>query len=62
MSDKLEIGIASLEAFKARTLAIAQVQYKPRKDEPRTWCQSPDVLAKLHSPENRGLLALIADR
>ncbi|MGH8787225.1 MAG: helix-turn-helix domain-containing protein [Cupriavidus necator] len=61
MSGNLKIGIASLEDFKARTMAIARGKFKPGKDEPKVWFQSLDVLAKVLSPANRQLLALIAE-
>lgn len=57
---RLKIGIASLEDYKARTLAIARGQYKPGPDEPKVWFQSLDVLAKVLSPANRDLLRLIS--
>ncbi|BDB29246.1 transcriptional regulator (plasmid) [Cupriavidus sp. P-10] len=57
---RLKIGIASLEDYKARTIAIARGQYKPGPDEPKVWFQSLDVLAKVLSPANRELLTLIS--
>lgn len=56
---RLKIGIAPIEDYKARTLAIARGQYKPGPDEPKVWFQSLDVLAKILSPVNRELLKLI---
>ncbi|QEZ43196.1 helix-turn-helix domain-containing protein [Cupriavidus oxalaticus] len=61
MTRKLKIGIASLEDFRARTMAIARGELKPGKNEPKVWFQSLDVLAKVLSPANRHLLALIAE-
>lgn len=56
----LKIGIASLEQYKARTLAIAKGEYRPRAGEPKVWFQSMESLAQVLSDKNRALLALIA--
>jgi len=56
----LRIGIATYEQFKARTIAIAKGEYKPRRDEPKLWFTSLESVAKLLSPKNRALLKLIA--
>lgn len=56
----LKIGIASLEQYKARTLAIAQGKHVPAKDEPKVWFPSLESLAKVLSDKNRALLAMIA--
>src|SRR5579871_6403554 len=57
----LKIGIATLEQFKARTIAIAKGQYKVRPDDPKLWFTSLESVAKLLSPNNRALLKLIAE-
>jgi predicted transcriptional regulator len=36
----LKVGIASLEQYKARTVAITRGDYKPSPDEPKVWFQS----------------------
>lgn len=56
----LKVGIASIEEYKARTIAIARGEYTPSPDEPKVWFQSLDTLAKVLSKNNRELLALIA--
>ncbi|WP_233237302.1 MarR family transcriptional regulator [Bordetella sp. LUAb4] len=56
----LKVGIASLEQYKARTLAIARGEYVPKPGEPKIWFQSIDSLAQVLSDKNRALLALIA--
>ena len=56
----LRIGIASYEAMKARTVAIARGEYKPKKDEPKVWFSSMESVAKVLSDKNRALLSLIA--
>ena len=56
----LEIGIASYDQMKARTLAIARGEHMPAKDEPKVWFTSIESFAKLLSEHNRHLLGLIA--
>ncbi|ARP96754.1 HVO_A0114 family putative DNA-binding protein [Bordetella genomosp. 13] len=57
----LKVGIASLEQYKARTLAIARGEYTPQPDEPKVWFQSIESLSQVLSERNRALLALIAE-
>jgi predicted transcriptional regulator len=45
----LKIGIATLQEYKARTIAIAKGEHKPAGDEPKLWFQSLDTLAKVLS-------------
>jgi predicted transcriptional regulator len=56
----LRIGIAGYEQMKARTMAIARGERRPRKDEPTVWFTSVDSFAKVLSARNRELLELIA--
>ena len=56
----LEIGIASYDQMKARTLAIARGEHTPAKGEPKVWFTSIESFAKLLSEHNRHLLELIA--
>src|SRR6202453_87449 len=56
----LKIGIATLEQFRDRTIAIAKGKHIPRPDEPKIWFTSLESFAKLLSPKNRALLKLIA--
>ncbi len=56
----LKIGIATLEQFRDRTIAIAKGEYKPRHGEPKIWFTSLESFARLLSPKNRALLKLIA--
>jgi predicted transcriptional regulator len=58
----LKVGIAPLEQFKARTMAIARGEYKPSPDEPKIWFSSPESLAQVLSERNQALLALITKR
>ena len=57
----LKVGIASYKAMKARTLAIAKGELKPKASDPKVWFTSPESFAKLLSNRNRALLAVIAD-
>ena len=57
----LNVGIASYEAMKARTLAITNGELKPKANDPKVWFTSPESFAKLLSNRNRSLLAVIAD-
>lgn len=56
----LKVGIAPMEQFKARTMAIARGEYKPSPDEPKIWFSSPESFAQVLSGKNQALLALIA--
>ena len=55
----LKVGIASREAYKKRTLAIAKGEYVPAKDEPKVWFESLGTLSQVLSDQNRDLLKLI---
>jgi predicted transcriptional regulator len=57
----LKLGIASVEQYKARTMAIARGEYVPAADEPKVWFQSLETLAQVLSVKNRALLAVIAE-
>jgi predicted transcriptional regulator len=56
----LKIGIASYEKMKARTMAIARGELKPKPNEPKVWFTSTESFAKVLSNKNRALLAVIA--
>jgi predicted transcriptional regulator len=57
----LKVGIASYDAMKARTTAIAKGKLKPKASDPKVWFTSPESFAKLLSNRNRALLAVIVD-
>ncbi|MDP1815221.1 MAG: hypothetical protein Q8K92_12300, partial [Leadbetterella sp.] len=59
-SKTLTIGIASFNAYKARTLSIARGEYKPGKDEPKIWFSSIESFAQILSTKNQRLLEIIA--
>ncbi len=56
----LKVGIASYDEMKARTMAIARGELKPKTSEPRVWFTSTESFAKVLSNKNRALLAMIA--
>ena len=55
----LRIGIAGYDRMKAHTMAIAQGEHKPGRDEPKVWFTSIESFAKVLSQRNRELLAMI---
>src|ERR1017187_6444261 len=55
----LRIGIASYEEMKARTLAIARGELKPKPTDPKVWFPSTESLVRVLSDKNRLLLATI---
>lgn len=55
----LRIGIASREAMKARTLAVARGKRKVGPDEPKVWFSSMESLAQVLSSRNTLLLEII---
>ncbi|MFQ5671937.1 MAG: helix-turn-helix domain-containing protein [Nitrospinales bacterium] len=55
----LKIGIAGYDEMKARTLAIARGDHKPKRGEPKVWFTSMESFAKVLSDRNRSLLDLI---
>ena len=57
----MKIGIASYEAFKARTIAIARGGVTPGAEEPKVWFPSTESFARVLSQKNRALLAMIAE-
>jgi predicted transcriptional regulator len=57
----LKVGIASQEAYKKRTIAIAKGEYVPAKDEPKVWFESLATLSQVLSDQNRDLLKLILE-
>lgn len=57
----MRIGIASYDAFKARTMAIARGEVTPGADEPKVWFPSTESFARVLSQRNRALLATIAE-
>ena len=57
----LKIGILAYEDMKARTLAIARGELKPKSTDPKVWFPSAESLVRVLSNKNRLLLATIRD-
>jgi predicted transcriptional regulator len=57
----LNVGIASYEDMKKRTMAIASGEYKPKRGEPKVWFPSLEAFAGVLSANNRELLQIIVD-
>lgn len=55
------IGIMPQEKIRARMLAIARGEYKPKSGEPKVWFTSMKSLAEVLSDENRALLKVITE-
>ena len=55
----IRIGILPQEAIRARMLAIARGELKPRPSDPKVWFTSMRSLAEVLSDENRALLRVI---
>ena len=62
MRQSVKIGITSYANIKARTIAIAKGEYKPRPGEPKLWLTSFKSLASALSVENQELLKLIREQ
>lgn len=56
----LKVGIATIEQYKARTIAIARGEYVPSPNDPKVWFQSLESLARVLSDKNRLLLTQMA--
>ncbi len=55
----IRIGIMPQEAIRARMLAIARGELRPRPSDPKVWFTSMRSLAEVLSDENRALLRVI---
>ena len=55
------IGVMSQEQIRARTIAIAKGEYKPRAGEPKIWFTSMKSVAEVLSDQNRALLKVIRE-
>lgn len=53
------IGLMPQDKIRARMLAIAKGEYKPKSSEPKIWFTSMKSLAEVLSDENRALLKVI---
>ncbi len=57
----LKIGIATYDEMKARTIAIAKGEHKPKRGEPKVWFTSMESFARILSDRNRELLDLMIE-
>ncbi|MDN5937457.1 MAG: hypothetical protein L0H83_02215 [Salinisphaera sp.] len=57
----IKIGIMPQDQIRARALAIARGEIKPRPGDPRIWFTSMKSLAEILSDDNRALLKVIRD-
>ena len=55
----IKIGIAPQEKIRARMLAIAKGELKPKSTDPKIWFTSMRSLSQVLSDENRALLEVI---
>ena len=55
------IGVMSQEQIRARTIAIAKGEYKPKPGEPKIWFTSMKSVAEVLSDQNRALLKVIRE-
>jgi predicted transcriptional regulator len=55
------IGVMSQEQIRARTIAIAKGEYKPKPVEPKIWFTSMKSVAEVLSDQNRALLKVIRE-
>jgi predicted transcriptional regulator len=55
----ITIGILPQSEMRARTLAIAKGEFKPKAGDPKIWFTSMRSLAEVLSDENRALLKVI---
>lgn len=58
----MKIGIISWDDYKARNLAIARGELKPKSTDPKVWMPSMETAAKVLSEENIELLRAIQQR
>lgn len=58
----MKVGIMSRNEYKARTLAIARGEYKPKKNDPKIWFESLQAMSQVLSNENQDLLKTIIEQ
>lgn len=56
----IKVGIASLEDYRARTMAIARGELTPSPDDPKIWFPSTESFARVLTEKNRDLLRTIS--
>lgn len=58
---RVVIGVMPQKQIRARALAIARGEYKPKSGEPRIWFTSMKSVAEVLSDSNRALLKVIRE-
>jgi predicted transcriptional regulator len=58
---KIVIGVMPQKQIRARALAIARGDYKPKPSEPKVWFTSMKSVAEVLSDSNRALLRVIRE-
>lgn len=58
---KIVIGVMPQKQIRARALAIARGEYKPKPGEPKVWFTSMKSVAEILSDSNRALLKVIRE-
>lgn len=56
---RIVIGVAPQDKIRARAIAIAKGEYKPKPGEPKIWFTSMRSVASVLSDSNRALLKII---
>ena len=59
---KIVIGVMPQEQIRARAIAIARGEYKPKAGEPKIWFTSMKSVAEVLSDSNRALLRIIREQ
>lgn len=59
---RIFIGILPQDKMRARAIAIARGQYKPRAGEPKIWFPSMKSVAETLSDKNMALIRIIAEQ
>ena len=58
---KIVIGVMPQDKIRARAIAIAKGEYKPKPGEPKIWFTSMRSVAEVLSDSNRALLKVIQE-
>jgi predicted transcriptional regulator len=61
MKKRIMIGIESQDNIRARMIAIAKGEYKPKRNEPKVWFTSMKSMSEVLSDKNRELIHIIAE-
>jgi len=57
----MNVVIMPRQAYKKRTIAIAEGRYRPKPNEPKVWFESIKSLSQVLSSKNQELLRLIIE-